>query len=95
MRTIEAIVEKEIRTHIDDIELCQNIVIEGTKDPALYDEIINNAGKVVEAFIKNNIEFIATLATIQDDEEEEPEGDTQPILNIAQEDEDMLRFIEE
>ena len=95
MRTLEAVIEKEVRSHVDESELCQSLVMEGTKDPGLYDDIINKAGKIVEELIRNNLEFIINLAAIEEDDEEEEFEETRPITNISTEDEEMLRFIED
>lgn len=98
MRTIETIVEKEIRSHIDSSDLCQEIVMAGTKDPKSYDAVIESACRIVEDLIKINFEYIITLASLEDEVEEDDEEElptaASHLMNISSEDEDMLRFIE-
>lgn len=94
MRTIETIIEKEIKAHIDDSELCQAIIMEGTKDPKVYDDMIEKACRVTERLIKTNFESIISLATLEDNTEEEEPTSIQEIVYATEEDEEMLRFIE-
>lgn len=97
MKTLESIIEREIRAHIDDNRICQELLTEGLTDTQAYDAIINNACIVAERFIVSNFEDLLKLATIEEEPEEDAEElkvPSEKLYAISDEDEEMLKFIE-
>ena len=97
MKTLDAIIEKEIRNRIDDLTICQELITVASQDPQSYDKVIQRASAIAEDILILNFEYIIRLAALEDDEEEsedEPEVSAEKIYNISAEDEDMLKFIE-
>lgn len=97
MKTLDAIIEKEIRNQIDDLTICQELITVASQDPQSYDKVIQRASAIAEDILILNFEYIIRLAALEDDAEEsedEPEVSAEKIYNISAEDEDMLKFIE-
>lgn len=104
MKTIESIVDKEIRSRMDENELYKDLILTATSEPDVYDEVVSEASAIIEMLIKNNFDFIIELAAGY--EGEDPEGNTEEtdteeaeadIFNteVAEEDQEMLRYIME
>lgn len=97
MKTLDAIIEKEIRNRIDDLAICQELITVASQDPQSYDKVIQRASAIAEDILTLNFEYIIRLAALEDDAEEsedEPEVSAEKIYTISAEDEDMLKFIE-
>lgn len=104
MKTLETIIEQEIKRHIDDLEVCSDIIAAGTEDPNRYDSIITYASDLAEDIIRTNIKYILHVAHNEYDEmtqmeEDNPEQEDTDIdieidKNISEEDLEMLRFIQ-
>ena len=96
MKTLESIIEKEIRARIDDNEICKELVVSASGDPEGYDAAVELATEITEKIIRNNFDMIIELAVGFEPEEEEEEAIEQPFSeNVAEEDQDMLRFLME
>lgn len=97
MKTLDSIIEKEIRARINENETCKSLAVSASGDPEGYDGIIAAAAEICETIIRNNFDMIIELATGSSYEEEEPEApvETSFTENIAEEDQDMLRFLME
>ena len=55
MKTLSSIIEKEIRNNLDEIEICNDLVVSSSENPKLYDGIISLAEAMVEDLIKINV----------------------------------------
>lgn len=98
MKTLHSVIEQELKRHIDDIEICSDIVVSGTENPDLYDGITLFAADLAEDFIRTNFKYIIQAAYDnygQEDETEEEENLEQVEVdtNVSEEDSEMLAFI--
>lgn len=98
MKTLYTVIEQELKRHIDDLEICSDIVVAGTENPDLYDGIISYAADLAEDVIKTNFKYIIQVAhkdydqevpVEEDDHLEQVDVDT----NVSEEDSEMLAFI--
>ena len=96
MKTLESIIEQEVRAHVDDIKLCNDLVVAGTENPDTYDGIVSIAAEITEGLIKTNFKYIIAVASKEYEYTEPEEEELEQIevdTNVSDEDKEMLAFI--
>ena len=96
MKTLSSIIEKEIRNNLDEIEICNDLVVSSSENPKLYDGIISLAEAMVEDLIKINFRYLIGMAYQNYEPTEEPPEELEKVevnTDIANEDDAMLRYI--
>ena len=95
MKTIDSIIDKEIRARVSEDALCEELVLSASQDPEGYDSIIEAAAETAEQMIKNNFALILGYAAGKPAEEEPETEETGEISLgvVAEEDREMLDFI--
>ena len=93
MKTLESIIESKIKSHIEDIPLCNDVIVAGTENPELYDSIVRSASNIAEDIISINFKYILNAACNSQEEPESPDEEVEVDTNISEEDKEMLQFI--